>query len=144
MMARHFSGRSFKRGQTLWSAFVLNVGNKRLFLSGDSGYGPHFAQIGEQHGPFDLAPLECGQYSRDWPNIHTFPNELILAAKDLKTEVLMPVHWAKFALAFHAWNRPIQELTKLAGPANLRLTTPRIGEPVVLGKPLPNQRWWGF
>jgi L-ascorbate metabolism protein UlaG (beta-lactamase superfamily) len=140
--ARHFSGRSIKRGQSLWSAFVLNVGGKRLFLGGDSGYGPHFRQLGQQYGPFDLALLECGQYGQDWPSIHTLPNEIVQAAQDLKTEVLMPVHWGKFALAFHAWNGPIQELTALAGPANLRLTTPRIGEPVVLGKPLPNQRWW--
>jgi L-ascorbate metabolism protein UlaG (beta-lactamase superfamily) len=140
--ARHFSGRSFRRGQTLWSAFVLDVGGKRLFMGGDSGYGPHFRQIGQQYGPFDLALLECGQYGRDWPSIHTFPAEVMQAAQDLRAEVLLPVHWAKFALAFHAWNGPIQELTELAGPANLRLTTPRIGEPVVLGKPLPNQRWW--
>lgn len=141
-LTRHFSGRSFKRGQTLWSAFVLNVGDKRLFLGGDSGYGPHFRQIGEQYGPFDLTLLECGQFGRDWPDIHTTPNEVILAAQDLKTNVLMPVHWGKFALAFHAWNGPIQELTELAGPAGLRLTTPRIGEPVTFGKPLPSQRWW--
>ena len=141
--ARHFSGRSFARGRTLWSAFVVDLNAQRLFLGGDSGYGPHFAKIGREHGPFDFALLECGQYGRDWPNIHMFPNEVPQAARDLRTHVLMPVHWAKFALAFHPWNEPIRQLTTAMNPADsIQLTTPRIGEPVVLGKPLPNNHWW--
>lgn len=58
--ARHFTGRKFKRNQTLWSAFVLQTANCKLFLGGDSGYDTHFAKIGEEFGPFDLALLECG------------------------------------------------------------------------------------
>jgi L-ascorbate metabolism protein UlaG (beta-lactamase superfamily) len=61
--ARHFTGRKFKRNQTLWSAFVLKTENYQLFLGGDSGYDTHFAKIGEEFGPFDLALLECGQYN---------------------------------------------------------------------------------
>ena len=141
--ARHFSGRGIKRGQTLWSAFVLDLNGQRLFLGGDSGYGPHFAKIGQQHGPFDVALLECGQYGRDWPSIHMFPEEVPQAARDLNTRVLMPVHWAKFALAFHPWHEPIQRLIKAMNPADsILLTTPKIGEPVVLGKTLPVGRWW--
>lgn len=143
--ARHFSGRGIKRGQSLWSAFVLDLNAQRLFLGGDSGYGPHFAKIGQQHGPFDFALLECGQYGRDWPSIHMFPNEVPQAARDLRTRVLMPVHWAKFALAFHPWHEPIRLLTKAMNPADsILLTTPQIGEPVVLGKTLPNSRWWEY
>ncbi len=143
--ARHFSGRGVKRGQSLWSAFVLDLNAQRLFLGGDSGYGPHFARIGQQYGPFDFALLECGQYGRDWPSIHMFPEELPQAARDLNTRVLMPVHWGKFALAFHPWNEPIRLLTKAMNPADsIQLTTPKIGEPVVLGKALPNSRWWEF
>ncbi|MEZ0484737.1 MBL fold metallo-hydrolase [Fibrella aquatica] len=141
--ARHFSGRGLKRGGSLWSAYVLDINAKRIFLGGDSGYGPHFKTIGEQYGPFDLAMLECGQYGRDWPTIHMFPNEVAVAARDLKTRVLLPVHWAKFALAFHPWREPIQQLTQSVTPTDaFTLTTPRIGEPVILNQPLPNTRWW--
>jgi L-ascorbate metabolism protein UlaG (beta-lactamase superfamily) len=141
--ARHFSGRGIRRGQTLWSAFVLNLNGERFFLGGDSGYGPHFRAIGQQYGPFDLALLECGQYGRDWPTIHMFPHEVPKAAKDLGARVLLPVHWGKFALAFHPWHEPIRQLTAAITPADsIQLTTPRIGEPVLLGKALPNSRWW--
>jgi L-ascorbate metabolism protein UlaG (beta-lactamase superfamily) len=141
--ARHFSGRGIRRGQTLWSAFVLDIDGQRFFLGGDSGYGPHFRAIGQQYGPFDLALLECGQYGRDWPSIHMFPREVPLAARDLGTRVLMPVHWGKFALAFHSWAEPIRQLTAALTPADsIQLTTPRIGEPVRLGGTLPQSRWW--
>ena len=141
--ARHFSGRGIRRGRSLWSAFVLDLNDRRLFLGGDSGYGPHFAKIGREHGPFDVALLECGQYGRDWPTIHMFPHEVPQAARDLNARVLLPVHWAKFALAFHPWSEPVRLLTKAMNPADsIQLTTPKIGEPVTLGRDLPKNRWW--
>ncbi len=35
---RHFSGRTFKRNQTVWLSFVLDTPTKKFFLGGDSGY----------------------------------------------------------------------------------------------------------
>lgn len=81
--ARHFSGRTFKRNTTLWSSFVLE-GSKKIFIGGDSGYGKHFKEIGQQHGPFDFVILENGQYDRMWHYIHMMPEEVILAGKDLQ------------------------------------------------------------
>lgn len=142
--ARHFSGRGLKRGQTLWTSFVLNLNGYRLFLGGDSGYSNQFKKIGEQFGPFDLALLECGQYGRDWPNIHMLPEQTAQAAHDLRARALQPVHWAKFALALHPWDEPIKRLTAEAAKTGLLLATPQIGEPVVIGKPFPQRTWWTF
>jgi len=140
--ARHFSGRTFKRGTTLWSSFVLKLHGFKLFLGGDSGYGTHFAEIGSKYGPFDVAILECGQYGKSWPYIHMLPEETVAAAKDLAANVLLPVHWAKFELAFHDWDEPIKRLTKCALENNQLITTPLIGEPVILNSPYPNKTWW--
>ncbi|QJW92339.1 MBL fold metallo-hydrolase [Spirosoma taeanense] len=142
--ARHFSGRSFARGKTLWTSFVLHLNGSTIFLGGDSGYGPHFQEIGEKYGPFDLAILECGQYGRDWPSIHMFPEEVATAAGDLRARTLLPVHWGKFTLANHSWNEPIKRLLKQAASQKLDVTTPRIGEPVLLGSVHPDSDWWNF
>lgn len=142
--ARHFSGRTFKRGTTLWSSFVLTLHGHRLFLGGDSGYGDHFTAIGSKHGPFDMAILECGQYGKSWPYIHMLPEETVMAAKDLKAKVLLPVHWAKFELAFHDWDDSIKRVTKSASDSNQSITTPLIGEPVVLNSSYPTETWWHF
>jgi L-ascorbate metabolism protein UlaG (beta-lactamase superfamily) len=142
--ARHFSGRGFKRGAAAWSSFVLKTPQYNLFLGGDSGYEQHFKTIGEKYGPFDLALLECGQYGVNWPYIHMQPEETVRAAFDLKATTLFPVHWAKFTLALHPWNEPIRRVTAAAAGANLRITTPRIGEPVIINQHYPIDAWYDF
>lgn len=149
--ARHFSGRFLKRGGTIWSSFVLKAANYSLFLGGDSGYEQHFKAIGERFGPFDLAILECGQYGHNWPNIHMLPEETVMAAQDLRAATLLPVHWAKFTLSVHPWDEPIRRVTAAAAKAgvgtgaakaSVALTTPRIGEPVVINGHYPQEAWW--
>ena len=140
--ARHFSGRGFTRNQTLWSSFVLKTKDKNIYLGGDSGYDDHFKKIGETYGPFDIAILECGQYNPAWGYIHMQPEEVATAAKDLNTKVLLPVHWAKYTLALHPWNEPIKRVTVAAEKLNIPITTPLIGETVVLDSILPNSTWY--
>lgn len=140
--ARHFSGRGFTRNQTLWSSFVLKTKNKNIYIGGDSGYDDHFKNIGEKFGPFDITILECGQYNPAWGYIHMQPEEVAQAAKDLNTRLLLPVHWAKYTLALHPWNEPILRVTKAAKEKNIPITTPMIGETIVLDSVLPNSDWY--
>lgn len=140
--ARHFSGRGFKRNQTLWSSFVLETHGCRIYLGGDSGYDTHFVTIGNRFGPFDLAILEDGQYNAYWSNIHMMPEETAQAALDLKAKVLFPVHWGKFALATHPWDESIQRVLKKATDLQLSVITPKIGEQVILDSIYPVSHWW--
>lgn len=140
--ARHFSGRGLKRAQSLWSSFVLESGKHKLFLGGDSGYDTHFREIGEKAGEFDLAILECGQYNSKWPLIHMAPEQTVQAGIDLKADVLFPVHWGKFALAFHPWNEPVQRFVAEAERLKIQYTTPMIGEEIVVGEVYPSSEWW--
>ncbi|NSL90734.1 MBL fold metallo-hydrolase [Chitinophaga sp. Mgbs1] len=142
--ARHFSGRGLKRGGSLWASFVLQLYGYTLFLGGDSGYDTHFKAIGDEYGPFDLAILECGQYNLDWPFIHMQPEETVQAALDLDAKVLLPVHWAKFTLASHPWNEPPTRVTAIAAERGLAVTTPLIGEQVIVGESYPQHHWWNL
>lgn len=140
--ARHFSGRGLTRAKTLWSSFILRTNKHQFYLGGDSGYDTHFKQIGEKFNGFDLAILECGQYNAKWPYIHMTPEETVKAGLDLKAKVLFPVHWGKFALAFHPWNESIERFTKEAQLQNVKYTTPMIGEPLVIDEVYPLKTWW--
>ena len=142
--ARHFSGRGLKRHKTLWSSFILRTGSYNLYLGGDSGYDFHFKEIGEKYGPFDVVILESGQYNAAWPFIHKMPEQTVQAAIDLKAKVLLPVHWGKFTLSLHAWNEPPQRVLKEVALKNLKVTTPMIGEAVVLDESYPDKKWWQF
>ncbi len=140
--ARHFSGRGIRRGQSLWSAFILEAAGIKLYLGGDSGYGKHFSETGKRYGPFDLAILECGQYNQFWPYIHMMPEETVQAAIDLGAKTLLPVHWGKFALAMHEWTEPIERVIAEADKKNIQILTPLIGEKVIIGKNNPVKKWW--
>ncbi|KOS07869.1 beta-lactamase [Flavobacterium akiainvivens] len=139
---RHFSGRTFIRNKYLWGGFVLQTPTHKLFLGGDSGYDTHFKTIGEQHGPFDLALLECGQYNEYWHHIHMMPEEVVTAAQELRTKKLMPVHFAKFALALHAWDEPIIRVSAEAEKQGMPLITPLIGQLVNLEQDIIFEKWW--
>jgi L-ascorbate metabolism protein UlaG (beta-lactamase superfamily) len=140
--ARHFSGRFNKRFNTLWSSFVLQASGYTLYVGADSGYDDHFREIGHRFGPVDLAILECGQYNEQWPQIHMMPEETVQAAIDLQAKVLLPVHWGKFSISLHAWDEPPVRVTRAAAAAGVQVTTPQIGEPVVLNRQYPSARWW--
>lgn len=140
--ARHFSGRSFVRSKTLWSSFILKTKTFSIYLGADSGYDSHFKEIGETYGPFDLAILECGQYNEAWHNIHMMPEETAQAAIDVKANHLLPVHWGKFSLSLHPWNESIERVTKHAEELGVSLTTPQIGEPIIIGEHYPKSKWW--
>lgn len=140
--ARHFSGRMVGRGKTLWSSFVLEINGFKIFLGGDSGYDEEFKKVGAKFGPFDLVILDGAQYGDAWPYIHMRPEETVQAAKDLNAKLLLPVHWGKFALSYHPWTEPITRTLKKAKELNLNVTTPKIGEPLIIGNTYPVSNWW--
>lgn len=140
--ARHFSGRVFTRNTTLWNSYAMRWHDHNLFLGGDSGYDAQFKRTGREHGPFDIAMLECGQYGKDWPNIHMFPEETAQAALDLNAKQLLPVHWARFMLSTHGWKEPIERLIVAAQKLGIQIVTPRIGGVVQVGAPPDNNFWW--
>src|SRR4030095_1119022 len=142
--ARHFSGRGIKRGQTFWSSFILKTKDHNLYLGGDSGYDSHFKEIGNKYGPFEIAILEAGQYNTMWPYIHMMPEETVQAAVDLNAKALLPVHWGKFTLAMHAWNDPVKRVLDKAKELNMKVLTPKIGQPLVLDDSFRSESWWNF
>ncbi|HFZ8993798.1 TPA: MBL fold metallo-hydrolase [Citrobacter freundii] len=141
--ARHFSGRGLKRNQTLWASFMFETPERKLYYSGDSGYGPHFKAVGEQFGAVDLAILENGQYDQDWKYIHMMPEETAQAGEDLRAKAVLPGHAGRFVLAKHSWDDPYKRLKLASRAKNYRLLTPVLGEPVKLNEPQQQfTAWW--
>ncbi|MDR1113191.1 MAG: MBL fold metallo-hydrolase [Bacteroidales bacterium] len=143
--ARHFSGRGFRHGQSLWASFLLKTNTVTIFMSGDGGYDTHFASIGNRFGSIDFALLENGQYNKAWKYIHMMPEETLQAGRDLNAKNVIPIHNSKFALSRHSWDEPMQRITaaNMEHPNPLRLLTPRIGEIVFLNDTTQTfSRWW--
>lgn len=141
--SRHFSGRGLTdRWKTQWASWVIKGRNQNLYFSGDGGYGPHFKEIGERHGPFDLAMMECGQYFRVWKEIHLMPEESVQAGIEVKGEVLMPIHWGSFKLAPHDWKDPIERFKAESVRLDVTCIHPYIGERFSVGRDFPQTEWW--
>ncbi|NLC23375.1 MAG: RomA family MBL fold metallo-hydrolase, partial [Oxalobacter sp.] len=130
--ARHFSGRGLTRNKTLWVSFALESPGRRIYFSGDTGYGPHLAEIGNRFDGFDLAILENGQYDKRWATIHMMPEETAQAAVELKAKALLPAHSGKFSISYHAWDDPFIRIAKASEDKPYRLLTPVIGDRVDL------------
>ena len=142
--SQHFSGRFLTSNPTEWCGFVFETPRRKVYYSGDGGYGEHFAEIGKTFGGFDLMLGENGQYNMAWHAIHMLPEETAAAAQDVGAKLLIPAHGGKFALSRHPWQEPYRLLLEASRNANYRLITPEIGEAVFLDEqPAKNyDAWW--
>ena len=140
---QHFSGRGLTdRDLALWGSWVIKGIESSLYVSGDSGYNTHFAEISKAYGEFDLVCMECGAYNDSWSEVHMRPEESVQAAIDLKAKVMLPMHWAGFNLSTHAWDEPIQRALSHSSKLSQQTTTPMIGEVVALHQEYPQTKWW--
>ncbi|MEV0947827.1 MBL fold metallo-hydrolase [Rhodococcus sp. NPDC049939] len=145
--ARHFSGRGLVRNTTQWASWVLAGPSRKVFFGGDSGYTPRFADLGRRYGPFDLTLLPVGAYDPRWPDIHMNPEEAVQTHADLEGGdasggLLIPVHWATFNLAFHAWSEPIVRLVEAAEAQGTHVAVPMPGQRIDVLKPPEQKTWW--
>jgi L-ascorbate metabolism protein UlaG (beta-lactamase superfamily) len=142
--ARHFSGRGITgQNQTLWGSWLLKGSDISLYFSGDTGYGEHFKEINEHYGAVDFALLECGQYNKNWADIHMMPEETAKAARDLDAKIMMPVHWGAFTLSLHDWYDPAVRVKAAADELGQKVVIPQIGEIMLINdEPKPRTPWW--
>ena len=126
--SQHFSGRFLTANPTLWCGFAFVTPQRKVYYTGDGGYGEHFKAIGKKFGGFDLMLGENGQYNMAWHAIHMLPEETAQAAVDVGARQLLPAHGGKFALSRHPWQEPYRELSKASQGKGYQLLTPEIGE----------------
>jgi L-ascorbate metabolism protein UlaG (beta-lactamase superfamily) len=141
--ARHYSGRNpLHKQEMLWASWVVAGPRHRVFFSGDTGYSAAFKRIGVAHGPFDLTLIKIGASDPSWSDIHMTPEEAIQTHLDVRGRAMLPVHWATFNLAFHAWRDPADRALAAAKKSGVTLIVPRPGEFVEPASPPPQQVWW--
>jgi L-ascorbate metabolism protein UlaG (beta-lactamase superfamily) len=141
--AQHYSGRFMERNQALWASYAVEAPTRRLYFSGDTGFGPHFASMATRFDGFDLVALDAGQYNAQWADIHMNPEEASRAAEILRARSLLTAHAGRFSLARHAWDEPFERAVKASAGKPYRLLTPRIGEVVRIGDAQQQfEHWW--
>jgi L-ascorbate metabolism protein UlaG (beta-lactamase superfamily) len=145
MPARHFSGRFLSRNNTLWASWAFIGPRHRAYFGGDTGYTKSFAEIGADHGPFDLTLMPIGAYNTAWPDIHMNPEEAVQAHLDVtnsRSGLLVPIHWGTFRLAPHPWAEPVERVLKAAEPEGVQVAVPTPGQRIESDAPLRFNPWW--
>ena len=111
--AQHFSGRGvFDRFQTLWGSFLINYNENKVYFGGDTGYSDHFKKIGDYFKEIDIAFIPIGAYEPRWfmRDVHTNPDDAVLAHKDLHSKFSIGMNFGTFQLTDEAINQPIEDL----------------------------------
>jgi len=137
--AQHFSSRHvFDRDRTLWGGFVLSVGEQRVYFVGDSGYGPHFKQIGERVANIDLALVPIGAYEPRWfmQRAHVNPDEAVRIHLDVRPRRSVGMHFGTFQLTDEPIDDPprrLEEAIRTHGVNPGEFMVPRFGETMRIG-----------
>jgi L-ascorbate metabolism protein UlaG (beta-lactamase superfamily) len=113
--AHHFSARGLSdRNRNLWSGFVIASPAGNVYFSGDTGWGEHFAQIGERFAPIRLALLPIGSYLPRWfmRYAHIDPAEAVRAHFAMRAKTSVAIHFGAFELGDDGQFEPVHDLQK--------------------------------
>lgn len=110
---QHFSNRGlFDRDATLWLGYVLQGPAGSTYFAGDTGFGPHFAEIRQRLGSPRLAVLPIGAFRPEWfmGRVHVSPEEAVVAQETLGAGTAVGMHFGTFRLADDGQDEPVQAL----------------------------------
>ncbi len=113
--ARHFARRGlFDHNRSLWAGFMLSAGPRRLLFAGDSGAGPHWAEIQARLGAPGVALLPIGAYEPRWfmAAVHMNPADAVQAHRDLGAGHSIGMHFGTFRLTDEAVEAPVAALAE--------------------------------
>ena len=123
MPAQHFSARGpFDRNHTLWGGFALaGSSGKTIYFAGDTGWGPHVAEIAARLPRIDLAFLPIGAYDPRWfmAPVHVDPEEAVRMHLALRATVSVGMHFGTFKLTDEAIDEPVERLVRAREAAGL-------------------------
>ena len=125
--AKHWGARNvydFWRG---YVGYIVTTEEATVYVAGDTGYGRHFNAI-SRHSRIDVACLPIGCYRPFWFRInHLSPSDSIMAFKDLRAEIMVPVHWGAFRLSLEALEDPVKDLKEIMGELPIKILNPGEG-----------------
>ncbi|GAA4861559.1 MBL fold metallo-hydrolase [Saccharopolyspora rosea] len=113
--AQHWSRRGPRDTcRSLWGSWVITGPDRRVYHAGDSGYGPHFAEIGHRYPGIDVAMVPIGAYAPRWfmKSVHMDPEEAVRAVGDLGAARAATMHWGTFALTQEPVTEPLARVRK--------------------------------
>ena len=106
-------------------SYMVRLGERSLYVAGDTAWGSHFEAIGKRYRP-DYAVMPIGAYS---PAVvlrkrHLNPEEAVRAALKLGAGFVMPCHFGTYRLSFEPWKEPLQRFARATREHPLQVFLP--------------------
>ncbi len=99
--SQHWSRRLFREvNNSLWGSYLINTGEKTIFICGDTGYTGLFKEFALKFNPIDYAFISAGAFHPRWfmHYAHQDDSEAVQAFFDLGAKKMIPIHWGSFRL----------------------------------------------
>ncbi len=100
--AQHWSSRGlWDRNKSLWTSWMLQIDDRKIWYSGDTGYNPYqFKEIQKKFKEVDLALISIGAYEPRWfmKDMHINPDEAVQIHLDLNSKYSIGIQWGTFQL----------------------------------------------
>lgn len=136
--AHHASARSaWDRDKTLWCGWLIEVGGRRIYFTGDTARADFFGELGKWMGVVDVALIPIGAYSPRWfmRAVHCDPAEAVGIHRAVGARRSLAMHWGVFPLADEPLGEPPLLLAAAVADAGLapgEFTAPVVGETVIV------------
>lgn len=112
--SQHFSGRTFwDRNKTGWNGYVLEIGEKKLYFVGDTGYNSwDFKEVGYRWNGVHLSLIPIGAYTprKFMQSVHIDPMEAVQIHEDALSSFSVGMHWNTFQLSDESFEAPPYDL----------------------------------
>ncbi len=138
--AIHWSKRGLRdECRSLWCGYALSSPEFRLYLSGDTGFGPVFGEIGARVGGFDLGLAGIGAYEPRtvMKASHATPEEAVEILRAVRARRAMGMHWGTIVLSDEDPFEPPVRFRRAAldeGYAEHAIVQLKIGETLLLNR----------
>lgn len=119
---RHWSRRGlFDMNKRLWGGYVLKGKTHSIYFGGDSGYGRHYADVGELFQNIDYFLIGIGAFEPRWfmEQAHNSPEDALKGFADIGAKTMIPMHFGTFDLSDEPPSEPLRQLRRTAAGMQL-------------------------
>jgi L-ascorbate metabolism protein UlaG (beta-lactamase superfamily) len=112
--AKHWGARKITDTHRGYGGYLIRHGDRSVYHGGDSAYFDGFKKIGARCAP-EISILPIGAYETpSFRDHHISPEQAMQAFHELKSKVLIPMHYGTYRLSYEQPHEPPQRLMKAA------------------------------
>lgn len=112
--AKHWGARILVDRHRMYGGYIVEFEGRRVYHCGDSTYFDGFKEIGNRYAP-EITLMPIGAYQTpSGLDHHINPEQAVRAFTELKSKILVPMHFGTYPLSFEPPDEPPQRLMKAA------------------------------